>query len=223
LIWHVLRDAREEAALVAMALRDGVERGARGDFNDMVGRDGRILTIRDVQVPFRAVPRAFPSGKEVGGGLAAFRSARKRALEAVGDLPPLADNNVYRDGEPFLRDGSVRWAVWKGEGKTLPEPARKLRAELERRTGRELPVAERLPAGEKYDLIWVFAEPGSDTEGLPEKVRRSATEIAAGVSHAVVEMRGRRFVVVSAGVDYSLIKTALTVRGNLYRRADGVK
>ncbi len=164
-IWHVLRDAREEAALLALAMgRSSLAtslslQGPQGHgprvrlaaallaLQTVVNADRADLTIRmqTRRVPFRQVLRAEPNGT---GGLApleAFAAARNVVQEAWQEIKALPGMrrpwpNAFWRGVPLLEDGVVRWSIVALGEKTTGVRARKLQSLLHDLTGRQVPI-----------------------------------------------------------------------------------
>ncbi len=184
-IWHVLRDARQEVALWREARREAGLRLSEGEpsrpqlllrekLTSVVGpAEHCTLCVRPERRPFRSVYRVCPAAGDDDPLLERFTTARRTVLDVLKELSgyPRREEaaNLYWQGIPLLRDGRPQWMLVALEGETAWKAARRLRQQIEERTGLALEAQRSLPA-EPGDgaarLVIVSAPPGPSP--LPE-------------------------------------------------------
>jgi hypothetical protein len=242
-LWHVLRDAREEAAACAVALERGRKLSAKpeGDETDPVRRarllarleglvgehSGSLVRIRHRRTAYRRLPRAVP-GEDAGQGTPAFyRDVRDRAVELMEEAdrlypPPATTANIYWRGTPLAGDEAMRWAIWAPQSGEAKMQAEALRQTVKERTGWELADVEDYPPARDLSLLWVFAD-GSELEKLPETVRDAAEEMGAGEVRTVSVEDGTLVVLVGEEIAAEAVHRCLLPAPTLYRPALGVQ
>lgn len=242
-LWHVLRDAREEAAACAVALGRGRELSAKpegeetdpvrrarllANLEDLVGeRSGSPVRIEHRRTAYRRLPRAVAGEESKPGGPPAYRQVRNRAVELLEeadriDPPPATTSNLYWRGTPLVRDGAMHWAIWAPQPEKTRAQARGLRQTVKERTGWELADVEEYPAARDLSLLWVFGG-GSMSQNLPEVVRGAGVEMRAGEVRTVSLEDGTLAVLVGEEVTAEALDRCLLPAPTLYRPALGVK
>ena len=239
-LWHVLRDAREEAALAALALQKGemlarttldgdaanLERAlALEELRRLIGRrDDCLVRIEAVKVPFRTLPRATAGQSPVRG----FQTAKAHALDFLARAEELSPKprpwaNVYWRGIPMLEDERIRWAIAAGPG--VPATAAKaLQESMETRTGRTVPILPESPrleagAGELPRLLWLIVADMS-AEALPPALRAAGGDCRL----RVMDLRADATVVaLCAEADVQALQRTFLAESTLYRPAARVK
>jgi len=246
-LWHVLRDAREEAALGIGAVREGArmldwvpdvdaltlqQAKMIGESRSLVGNGAECLVrVETERRPFRQVYRArVPEGLEELP-LAAYHEAKRRAisiLQETGKLSAGADRwgNLFWHGVPLLVDGRVSWVIWTGGIAALRTTAERLQQGVRERTGLSVPIVREFPAvhgdaeGGPLRLVWVITD-GEAASGLPEAVRR----VAAGEHRlSAVSLGGAALaVVVRRDMDVEAIVRSFLPSPTPYPKARDVK
>jgi len=248
-LWHILRDAREEAALAAEALQEGDallnvhlegERlnlnraGALEDLRTLVGWEKDCLVrIESERLPFRNVLRARAGRNPPGSSVAGFHAAKRRALtfharaqELLASGEPTT--NLYWRGVPLLENGQVCWAiVATGTGRSA-EAARALQKRIEARAGGTIPILGEFPdleavgGVEQPRLIWLITDE-EIPESLPQAVRDAAAAAGDGLMRVVETASGTAVAVLGAQADLQALERSFLTRSTLYRRASDVK
>jgi hypothetical protein len=210
---HVLRDAREEAALGARALRRGAEMvglpAGEGELavsqarviaetESLVGdKAGCLIGVETCRLPFRNVQRAVVRGPLADAPLTGFQTAKGRAVRLLEELDRIAPagkkwTNLYWHGSPLLVDGRVRWAIWTGGIAALRGTAEKIQQGIEARTGEVVPIVRQFPTTETLTgdsrplIVWVVTN-GELLAALPDPVRAALT---AGRQPRTVPLEG---------------------------------
>ncbi len=192
-IWHVLRDARQEVALWRTVRREaGLLRQAHrardplpaavlltlGKLEQVVGpADHCMLGLEAQQRPFRELLRVAPGPGQRGLSLAQFSDARQTVLSVARQMGPVVpadpDKMLYWQDIPLLEDGGTRWTIVASEGEDVWKKGIRLQEEVRQRSGLTVPVQRSFPdlTGEGAPLlVWVIAGPG-DPANLPEPCR----------------------------------------------------
>lgn len=183
-LWHVLRDTREEAALLATAIRRGADAAlarleadalevrrttALYSLRTVVGTEkDALLQVRERSVAFGRVPRAKPGGTDVSAPLSSYAAARSRAV-AVWDqldaLPgmPRTWANIYWRGIPLLERGAQCWVIVARGEQEIEQSASALQAFIRERTNQQVTISYSSPAlvtvdgGIRPTVIWQMA------------------------------------------------------------------
>ena len=248
-LWHVLRDAREEAALAAEALQEGnallkahlegshldlKRAGALEDLRTLLGReDDCLVRIENEKLPFRDVLRARAGLKPPGSSVADFQAAKRHALgflasaqELLPDSEPWA--NLYWREAALLENGQVRWAIVATGAGASAQAAKTLQKSIEARTGKTVPILPAFPEtqaearAKQPQLIWLITDeeiPGA----LPQAVREAATAAGDDLMRVVETDGGTVVVVVGAQADLQALERTFLPGSTLYRPATDVK
>ncbi len=252
-IWHVLRDAREEAALLALAMDRAAQaaslslQGPQGHgpqvrraaallaLQAVVNADRADLTIRmqTRHVPFRQVLRAWPDGT---GGLApleAFAAARKVVQEAWQELDGLpgmrrAWPNAFWRGVPLLEEGVVRWSIVALGEKTAGARASKFQSLLHELTGTRVPIgytraALEVAEAERAPNLIWLVTDDLDPEKLPPVVRPAALAAGPGRPGAARLEGGAWAVVVGPDARLQSLVATLSPGPMPWRSAGGLR
>jgi hypothetical protein len=206
LIWHILRDAREEAALVALSSKSG-------GLDAVVGEPPTgLVAMREEKIPFRQILRAVPKNAEAP--LLSFEEAKMRLLAHFDTLPAphvAASSNVNWswNGATLMRDDAVRWVIVAACTEAKPA-AERLRAAFRNRTGKEVPLSATFPTVVEGiavpTLVWYVR--GPNAEGLPEALRPAALALEDG-GLRFVNVNGVPTVMVGRAVDSEALARAL--------------
>ena len=249
-LWHVLRDVREEAALLAMAagraqdaqaldLETGELQARRAaavlEVGSLVGAGGSraLLWMRQEAEPFRKVMKVGAPDSSDAPPLEAFGAARKSALKAWLELESLPGMdrpwpNLYWHGVAMLRDGRMRWGIVSLGGGAAEERARGLQATIDGLTGVKVPIGYSMPrldgaAPEDLpDLLWIAADT-TELAGLPDVLRRALAGVESGGSAALRLPEGPWAVVLGEGADLKALRAALTPAASMWRTSAGVE
>jgi hypothetical protein len=192
-IWHILRDARNEVALwrSALAERTAPQRAVRAasgrtadaeEVRRLALLEGVVgtgetcdLRLAPERRPFRMLHRVLPGDGRPALSLDDFEKARADVLAALRGAPPASPNpreHLYWRGIPLTEDGRVRWAIVSGASDAGQKAAVDLQQALRKATGRELPVSPTFPnlrAGAPL-LVWALAGTAEPAD-WPEAVR----------------------------------------------------
>ena len=195
-LWHVIRDAVEEAALWREAWR-AAQRLENAEFEDKEQQKQRALTLHtfvstmgeeeDVllrvaenKVTFRNVLRINSPDREKVPGISDFREAKSRLLEVLRDTRPLVDmkeRRLFWHGVPLQTDGSLHWSIVSSGDDAAWKQAGRLQKKVSAVTGRTLEVSRQfreLPdSADSVDrLVWMVG-PASEIDGVPERVSKA--------------------------------------------------
>jgi len=199
-LWHILRDAREEAAAAALARQAGqvlssaafeeaepdVRRtAALRRLEALMGEDDAcMVAIEPQERAFRSVPRAAPGKNRPESPLTAFAAAKQHALGVIEDIemllpPPQQYENLYWRGMPLLDRQGLLWLIVAGGSDASHRAVTELQREIRTRTGRRVAIESGFPETEGLApedlprLIWVMGA-DEDPEALPQELRRAA-------------------------------------------------
>jgi hypothetical protein len=186
-IWHVLRDARADAALWQHAARlskraseDDVLAGPAEkvlsglDFGGNIGRGGRY------SLPVVREPRA---GREVlriakrddpGSLVDAFAKAREDSIRALRILEKApweqGSRNAWWRRRPMVRDGRNVWSIMAADGEITWRAALRLQKGLSAIAGNEPDIGRTVPADlGNIEVLWIIAD-GAPTVAVPDAV-----------------------------------------------------
>lgn len=241
-LWHVLRDAREEAAACAWALEKASRLASEDpgpDDEDAAVERARILArmdrlvgrgadtkieIQEQKTAFRTLPRGHVRD---GLGVAGFREVRNHAmalLEGMYRLSPAPTKapNLYWRGIPLLKDGVIGWATWQPGGDPLGAKNRAFRKRIRERTGRDVASVAGFPPAESVKLVWVFGQT-PDAQGLPEPLINGMRNMSPRAIRRVTLENDVIAVIVGAEVSVRRLLGTLTTMPTLYRPARGVR
>jgi len=238
LLWHILRDAREEAALVGLA-SGSARRPSKhaGEFGAVIsqGEDSDIL-VRPERRAFRTVSRAGPRGKADGAPLAAFRGGKAKLLALLdkmeaGKPTPPSLNNLWWGRSSLTKAERGGWAIFAAGGEEAKARAARFRAAIKKRTQRDVPLLTELlqqeGEGAKVEaappgLIWIVTD-AAPPDDLPENVRKAAA--AAGEKGLRLLRLGEATsaVVLGPGVDIEALVKSFRTERFLYRHAKSVR
>ena len=248
-LWHILRDAREEAVLVAEALQEGQtlrkanlagdslnlkRTAALEDLRRLVGRqEDCLMQIETARVPFRDVLRASGGRSAAGSPISSFQAAKGHALrflESAEELLPKMTrwDNLYWDSTPLLEEGHVRWAIVATSTGAPVKAASMLQRSIERRTGRTVPILTEFPkmqteaAIEPPRLIWVIAD-GENQVALPQPVQEATVAAGTGRLRVVHMATGTTAVIMASQTDMQALERTFLAESTLYRPATAVK
>jgi len=191
-VWHVVRDARQEAALWLtgrMTAKNAARNGSSPDallaatlLDGLVGTDPDCgLAVRTEKRPFREVYRVGPPRGRSGVSLSQFEAARLRtiaAMEQLRGVPSGSDNGqLYWLGIPLVEDGRVRWSIVAPDAESAWKTATELKATIQAASGRSVEVRRSLPerGGRPEELpllIWLVTD-GDGREDWPDALRRA--------------------------------------------------
>ena len=179
-VWHVLRDARQEVALWREArwqtesLPQGQSSGnrqlllLRERLESVIGpAEHCLLTTHREPRPFRSVYRVSPPRGKRRPTLEQFSAARLTVLDVLSRManyaPADAGPDLYWQGIPLVRDGLPQWTLVALEGESAWKAARRLREDIEKRTGITLEVQRSLPDDEEQGgrLVIISADEGT--------------------------------------------------------------
>jgi len=218
-LWHVVRDSWEEAALwrAARERADLLERAeisektlqarrvlAIEELRRVMGRDGRfLLVVSPHREPFRRVLRAHDPQTDAVTHIRRFWEAKERilnAMGAMGELGPLKYENLYWRHIPLVEEGAVRWVIVCDGSEDARRTAGRLQKAIEALTGRTVGILRAFPAlpegkGQAANLVWVFGGPDG-IDNVPQEVS-NAVRGAYGGAPAVVKI-GQAVVVMFA-------------------------
>jgi len=196
-LWHILRDAREDAALWRAAQqraqrlenasfdkKDLLTRRvvALEEFRTILGAEGEpLLMVARQKHPSRAVLRVLDPHTGRPPPTARFWQAKERVLKVMAqadELLPARWQNLYWHGIPLLADGEVRWAIVSGPDQQEWRRSVRLQQAIESRTGQAVKVGREFPTtsegtAARLKLIWAFGKP-DQIENLPQQVRDAA-------------------------------------------------
>jgi len=234
---HILRDAREEAALAAEALHGGALLGGlstaegelalkqarlTGEIESLLGdRTDCLVGIETRRLPFREVQRAVVRGPLADAPLTGFQAAKARAVRILEGLDSVAPpkrlwDNLYWHGLPLLVDGQVRWTIWTGGIAALRATAENLQKGIEARCGEVVPIERQFPDletpadGNGPLVVWVITD-GGPASDLPSPVR-AAGAACRGLCKVSLE-GGTTAVLVPKDVDVeALLRTFLPTK-----------
>jgi len=244
-LWHILRDARGEAALWRQ-VRDAARQQA-GDTSAMQPeRRRRLLLLGTVdalvgpeqQCDLRVAPqkRAFGSVYRVVGpdgdlpALDRFEQARRKVLELLSQAPDTAPvvpwRGLYWGGTPLVEDGDPRCAIVAMEGEAAWKTGLRLQATVLERTGVTVPLTRTFPgtptgADPLPGLIWVIAGDG-DGSSLPDTVRAAVGD-RPGARLVTARYRNARVAVLRNGRTLDALLRALRPEPHLYPLAQHVR
>jgi hypothetical protein len=190
-VWHVLRDARRDAALwqgTVRRCRAGVLRGVparrlRRRLARAIGRgQGSALQVQRRKQAFREVYALAPPASPT----AAFDAAREALEITTGAWVACAQatreraaDQLFWDGHPMVREDQVRWAIVAAGGEEEWKSGLRMQRRLQEAGGRELPLTRALPTDrDALDLIYVLADPDAPDSLAPPV--REALEGSAG-------------------------------------------
>jgi len=204
-IWHILRDGRQEAALwrelqrAARRLRARSGKGTRLETPTVLAlerlqatvgtADHCTLPLRARRLPFRQVMRVQPGEGERALRISRFETARATVLEAARLIGPLTaprpSCGLCWQDVPLVQDGRLRWAIMLPPGGS-GHIARRLQEAIRERTDRLPPIEHQegaLFSKPAPYLVWVVGDgPPAD---LPAPAR------------AAVETAGERPIIVT--------------------------
>lgn len=240
LLWHVLRDAREEAAVFATA-RDAKVRLLAGSSESRTENTSRAevfgglerlfggdnssrIRVQRKKIPFGQISLGTINGSERTNSIAAFRKLKGEALRLLIKARALPEkvlnhNTVYWKSRIVLAEGEGKCAFWNVNGQEIPEGLRALKLHLEKLVGASLPVIERYPLLERSELnvLWIDKKEASGEE-FPEEVRKLASATPDGSCRSWVDKTGLKIVIVGPEAAPENLIHVLSTRPLVYRR-----
>jgi hypothetical protein len=227
-LWHVLRDAREEAGLVFEAAYDAQILADHRD-NSLSLKVGPIvgdlpvsaIEVRQERRAFGSVLRAVPQVEEKAGlgPMSAFNAARGRLLALlettaglgfVGGSDP-AHVDLYWAGLPLRHGDKVTSVIVVSGGQEQQDVAFKLQKgfEQERQMGLNIPMLEALPkpegegAGVTRQVVWLVSG-GKRVDGFPEALNNALVSVEKD-GLRLVSVGGMTVVVMGTRADVAAI------------------
>ena len=243
-IWHILRDACEEAALwreaqLASRRLEDVELAdkklqkqralALQTFVSTIGEEQEsFLRVTPREIPFRTVLRTVRSDNGLLPPISQFREAKTRMLEVLSEASRLVDlraRNLHWHGVPMQVDSKAQWSIVASGSETAWKQAGRLQKSIATLTGRTLDVSRQFPAmperKESIDqLLWLVG-PASEIDGVPESIIKALNPLEPP---AVV--RAPPFLIVNLPADWAALDTLVGTFSEyptVYRPAADVK
>jgi hypothetical protein len=188
-LWHVLRDARRDAATWQGAYRRAgvllesqapgtVDRArlARVHLAAAIGtHEAAKMRVERHRRSFREVygPTTGASAAEAADALDGARRVAEGAWRALAELPLPTAENLYWQGRPMLRDGEVCWALVAAGGEAQWKAALSLQDEIKERTAHEVSLSRALPDElDELDMLWILAD-RETPDALPPAVHNA--------------------------------------------------
>jgi hypothetical protein len=222
-LWHVLRDARSEAALwrtaqasTAGPARDAVLSGILGP------GPGPILPVVGERRPFGSVYRVGAGVGEAEVSLEQFEQARARLLRLLAEPAPEASgrgDQVYWGDVPLLAEGRAVWAICTRDGEVARKRAVALQKGIEQLAARSLPISREFPSAR---LVWLVTEEG-DGPDLPGAVRAAVAQVGGPRFQAVVLEDGTVVAVLKGDFDVAALVRSFRRERELFPPAGAVR
>ncbi len=190
-LWHILRDARQEVALWRQACRfaEADSEGGPGmaqvlllrqELDRIVGTDDTCeLVLKAQRRPFRRLYRVAPTQGNAELTIAQFNAAREHVLELADRInvatPAGGSGQLYWQRIPLADAGRLRWAVAAPDGEASWKTAAAFQKAIEAATGKTMPVSRTFPDLDEGtrnppSLVWVVTDNDAG-EGLPQEAR----------------------------------------------------
>lgn len=197
-LWHILRDACEEAALWQAARRSLDELG-RAELAAAELQARRAMVTEEIlglvadapesylrvaarRRPFREVMLVVGAAEKGVAPLSSCRAAKEKTLTLMAEADRLMGGkweNLYWQDVPLSDEKGVRWAIVAGAGEEMWKVAGDFQGFITSRTGRTVPVARAFPAtagegGGLPALVWIV--------GTTEGIRDLPAELSAALA-----------------------------------------